>query len=230
MQVTLSESRHARKRTGGGTVVSVVFHSLLLAGVITSTGISDPARPGPEVIDTLIYTPPAEPPAPVVTERSEGMTAGEVPTGIPPIPDIPVIVEPVLDIGRTAPPIIDTGGEFVRRALDTSTSTASVHLANQPYNVTTVDRVVVPSAANPTPRYPKFLAQAGVEGRVVARFVVDTLGQVEPRSLQIVQSTQEQFAVAVREIMPRMRFVPAEVRGARVRQLVEQTFQFELKH
>lgn len=230
MQVTLSESRRARKRMGGGTVVSVVFHSLLLAGVVTSTGISDPVRSAPEVIDTLIYTPPAEPPAPVVTERSEGMTAGEVPTGLPPIPEAPVIVETVLDIGRTAPPIIDTAGEFIRRALNTSSGAAPAHVADQPYDVTSVDRVVVPSAANPTPRYPKFLAQAGVEGRVVARFVVDTLGQVEPSSLQIVQSTQEQFAVAVREIMPRMHFMPAEVRGVRVRQLVEQTFQFELKH
>ena len=73
------------------------------------------------------------------------------------------------------------------------------------------------------------LASANIEGSVVVRFVVDTLGRVEPQSILIVRSTHAQFERAVRDAIPGMRFIPAEVRGGRVRQLVEQAFGFELK-
>jgi protein TonB len=53
---------------------------------------------------------------------------------------------------------------------------------------------------------------------------------VERKSVTILSATHEQFARSVREALPRMRFVPAEVAGRKVRQLVEQRFGFELRH
>ena len=93
-----------------------------------------------------------------------------------------------------------------------------------------VEKVVIPRPGNPAPRYPEMLRRAGVEGSVTARFVVDTLGMVEPASVQIVQSSHVLFEHSVREAIRRMRFVPAELQGRRVRQLVEQGYGFTITH
>jgi len=230
MQVTLSESRRVRKRTNGGAVVSVLLHTVLLAGAIAGTAISKTPEPITEHVDTLVYTPPAPTPVTPVPERTDGGTISEVPTVLPPIPEKIELVEPVIDLGLSTIPQTVPVGEFVApKPRGSAPAPSSTRIADQPFDATDVDRVVLPRSGNPAPRYPQLLASAGVEGGVVARFVVDTLGRVEQGSVRIIQSTHIQFEQAVREIMPRMRFTPAEVRGVHVRQLVEQSFQFELR-
>ena len=87
--------------------------------------------------------------------------------------------------------------------------------------------VLLPGA--PAPRYPEMLRAGAVQGRVVARFVVDTLGRVEPPSVEFPEASHLQFAEAVRQVLPRLRFRPAEAGGRRVRQLVQQEFRFALR-
>jgi protein TonB len=72
------------------------------------------------------------------------------------------------------------------------------------------------------------LRAAGVEGRVVARFVVNEGGSVEDGSVRFVQSDNHLFDEAVRTALRRMRFTPAEIGGRKVRQLVEMPFVFAL--
>jgi protein TonB len=57
---------------------------------------------------------------------------------------------------------------------------------------------------------------------------VDTLGRPELASFKVLQSSHEPFVDAVRDALPGMRFVPAEMHGHRVRQLVQQPFVFSL--
>jgi hypothetical protein len=57
-------------------------------------------------------------------------------------------------------------------------------------------------------------------------FVVDTSGLVLPGSAKVARSTHQLFTEAVRTALPDMRFVPAEVAGRKVRQLVQQAFVF----
>ena len=76
------------------------------------------------------------------------------------------------------------------------------------------------------PRYPESLRQAGISGRVVIRFVVDTLGSIDMTSVQVLESTHDGFARAVRDVLPRFRFKPSEVGGRRVRSLAEMPFEF----
>lgn len=80
------------------------------------------------------------------------------------------------------------------------------------------------------PRYPDSLKTARVEGEVVASFVVDTTGLVDPASLHILRSTHPMFAAAAREAILRMRFAAAELHGVKVRQFVQQPFVFNLPH
>jgi hypothetical protein len=61
------------------------------------------------------------------------------------------------------------------------------------------------------------------------RFVVDSTGSVEPGSVAIITSTHSLFGEAVRRWLLRTRYVPADVAGHAVRQLVEQRVYFTLR-
>ena len=76
------------------------------------------------------------------------------------------------------------------------------------------------------PHYPDSLKVAKVEGEVVAAFVVDTTSLADTTTLKILKSTHHLFSAAVRDALPRMRFIPAEIRGVKVKQLVQQPFVF----
>jgi len=67
-----------------------------------------------------------------------------------------------------------------------------------------------------------------VEGSVVAVFVVDEKGRAEMDSVRFVGSGNALFQDAVRAALPRMRFVPAEIAGQKVRQLVQMPFVFTI--
>ena len=67
-----------------------------------------------------------------------------------------------------------------------------------------------------------------IEGDVLATFVVDTTGRADPASFKVLRATHQLFERAVRDALPRMRFVPAEVGGRKVRQLVQQPFSFAI--
>ena len=72
------------------------------------------------------------------------------------------------------------------------------------------------------------LRQAGVEGEVLAQFVVDTTGSAENGSLKILKSSHDLFVQSVKNALPHMRFIPAEVGGRKVKQLVQQPFTFSI--
>lgn len=74
--------------------------------------------------------------------------------------------------------------------------------------------------------YPPLLRASRSPGRVVAEFVVDTLGRVEDAHVGIVASSDPLFSAAVRESAATARFSPAMRGGRRVRQLVRQPFEF----
>ena len=79
-----------------------------------------------------------------------------------------------------------------------------------------------------SPRYPDALRSSGVEGEVQAQFVVDENGKAETGSFKVLKATNDLFANAVRTALPSMRFYAAEVGGHKVKQLVQQSFQFKL--
>jgi TonB family protein len=86
-------------------------------------------------------------------------------------------------------------------------------------------RAVLP-ADNPAPEYPRDLERRRIEGRVVAEFLVDAKGRVDTRTLRIVSSTDERFSQAVRDVLPRLRFLPAVSDGVKSEDWVEMPFRF----
>ena len=67
-----------------------------------------------------------------------------------------------------------------------------------------------------------------MSGVVLAQFVVDANGRVEPGSFKVLKSDHALFTQAVSDALPGMRFDPAYVGLEPVRQLVQQPFTFAL--
>jgi protein TonB len=88
------------------------------------------------------------------------------------------------------------------------------------------------AALDPTaegPVYPALMLKLHIEGLVLARFVVDTLGHADLNTFRVLQETDPEFVVAVRKALPKMKYRPAVLAGKRVPQLVEQPFTFRIR-
>jgi TonB family protein len=101
-------------------------------------------------------------------------------------------------------------------------------LGDNVYTSFEVDNAVQFSDGSAVPQYPPELLARRVPGTVTVRFVVDTSGAADVQSLEIIDSSDPQFAASVRDALPRMKFQPARLNGKRVRQLVEQPFRFNV--
>lgn len=67
----------------------------------------------------------------------------------------------------------------------------------------------------PGVRYPSALREQGVEGEVLAQFIVGTDGRIDLESFRVLRSSMPEFEEAVRSALPALRFVPAELKGRR---------------
>ncbi|HMU62832.1 MAG TPA: TonB family protein [Gemmatimonadales bacterium] len=75
-------------------------------------------------------------------------------------------------------------------------------------------------------RYPTDLQRAGVGGRVVFSFIIDTLGHPEPCSFHVHSVVDPRLEVAALRMVLESLFRPGEVRGQKVRVLVNQAVTF----
>ena len=91
-----------------------------------------------------------------------------------------------------------------------------------------VDALPIPLVSNAPPAYPSALARARVGGEVVVEFRIDSAGAVEPASLRIVESSNVLFTQAVRSVLPRLRFLPAQLGRSAVGVTVRQPFVFRV--
>ena len=127
-----------------------------------------------------------------------------------------------------------TEGTFSMAAGDTAASTQlSIDLPNL-MGDTVLTEIEVDSAVqrydwSASPSYPVAMLQQNIEGAAFVVYVVDTLGHADTTSFKIVNASREEFAQAVRDVMPKMRFRPAILGGIKVRQLVQQNFSFKIQ-
>lgn len=76
--------------------------------------------------------------------------------------------------------------------------------------------------------YPPLLRSAGIEGTVLASFVVDDKGVPDMSTFEVLRSDHELFSYAVRTAIRNIEYEPAEIGGKHVRQLVQQPFVFQI--
>lgn len=91
-----------------------------------------------------------------------------------------------------------------------------------------VEKAALAVAGNPRPKIPPSLLKDDLGGEVVAQFVVDERGRADMTSFQALRSSHPDLTWAVRDVLPRMRFHPAEVNGCKVRQVTKMTFGFQV--
>ena len=89
-----------------------------------------------------------------------------------------------------------------------------------------VENPVTLAPGSGSPRYPDLLRTAGVDGEVLAQFVVGPDGRADVATFKVLRSSHELFTDAVRNALPNMTFNAAKVGGRPVRQLVQQPFTF----
>jgi TonB family protein len=95
------------------------------------------------------------------------------------------------------------------------------------YHANEVETPAAVDTAYPiAPVYPDSLLRAGVDGRALVEFVVDSAGAPEMKTFSAVLSTHVMFTESARRAVGDARFVPATKGGRRVRQLVQLPLEF----
>jgi protein TonB len=234
MLETLLESNSKKSRSIAGAITSVGAHTALIVAAVYATAQARPERPKPPESVRPVYIPRATAPTRVTSATTPRQTRPPVRRLIFVAPKLPNL-SPNLSID--VPPIDAAGivarpGDFPPTSAGAGTPGAggddSIGAVDAPFRAEQVERQValVPGAA--PPRYPELLRSSGVEGQVIALFVVDEHGRSEEESIRFVRSDNRLFEDAVRVALRRMRFIPAEAGGRRVRQLVQMPFVFTL--
>src|SRR5438105_494248 len=230
----LIESRPHKQKMAGGTVFSLVFHGALITAAVVATaraGIADDKTKQEKIqfVEMKKEPPkPKEPPPPPPPPKEimkapppKGFQVLRAPVEIPiKIPDI--------DLNKKVTDEADFSGKGVKGGVASGVVGGTAKPSNEPYFEFQVEKPVQQIPGTGTPRYPDALRSSGVEGEVQAQFVVDEDGKAEVGSFKVLKATNELFASAVRAALPQMRFYAAEVGGHKVKQLVQQSFQFKL--
>ncbi len=229
----LLESRAQRPRRLRTTVVSVLLHAALATAAVTLTIWSPERANATEPRDPpLVYVPIAsDPPSPPVRHPDAALAR---PARQPEVlnPRIPDVVLPMHDfqIGTILPPIDAVLGD--PRGLSRPTTgpgdALSLGTSGGAIDARDADRAPLVLGHPVVVRYPATLRSAGIEGRVVVQFVVDTLGRAELGDLRVIESPHTLFSDAVREALARFRFSPGEAGGRPVRTRVQIPFTFAL--
>lgn len=207
------------------TAISVAAHVVLVGAAVYGTGVS--ARQLDETIAERIsylhYLPPPDrrPSSDNIAEHLRYLDIGA---------NGPVLAE--RRDGRILEP---AGSENSKRAggnqgndARAQAPAAAVDSPDSVYSMLDVEETAVRTAGSAAPVYPSELIREGTEGSVFIRFVVDSSGRADPGSIVVVRSTHPAFTQSVRQAVPLMMFTPATVGGRRVRQAVEQKFEFRI--
>lgn len=230
----LLESKPQKTRSLGSTVFSLVLHAVIIGmSVLATKQVVEAAAE--EVVQKVDFVeikkdepPPPEdaPPPPDVVAAPPIAKGFQVLTAPINIPD----VIPEIDLSKKLTNEADFSGRGVAGGIAAGVvgGTPQV-ISDQPYFDFQVEKPVAPVPGTGSPRYPDILRSASVEGEVLAQFVVDTTGRVEVATFKVIRKSHDLFEAAVRSALPNMRFLPAEVGGRKVKQLVQQPFVFALQ-
>ena len=260
MRLLESKKSDKKGRSAGGTIFSVILHSLIIFLAIFATaraGTRKAEKRETKVNFVAVKEPPPppkkevpkpEPPKPKTKEPTPPKVVS-VPlpkeVAVAPAEGFKVLAPPVniptnlptIDLSKAVTNENDFSGKGVAggsangvkggtgKEGDTGKEAGADH---GPYMEFQVEKPVEKIGGD-APEYPSSLRESGVEGQVLAQFVVNESGRYEPGSLKILESSNPAFTAAVKDALPRMRFSAAQIGGKKVQQLVQMPFQFHLQ-
>jgi protein TonB len=256
MRLLESNKEGKKGRSAGGTVFSIILHSLIIFFAVFATaraGMRKAEKPKETKVNFVEMK--KEPPPPKKEEpKPEPPKVKKAPT--PKVVSMPKVEAPAPPKGfkvlapavniPTKLPSIDlskaltnendfsgkgvAGGSSsgVKGGTGKEGGTGIGEAHSGPYMEFQVEKVVEKIGGD-APEYPASLRDSGVEGTVLTQFVVGANGRYEPGSVKILSSSNPAFSAAVKDALPRMRFSAAQIGGKKVAQLVQMPFQFNLK-
>lgn len=223
----LIESKAKKQKMAGGTVFSIVLHTVLIAGAVYATaraGVKDEKAKAEKIqfVEMKKEPPPEKKPPPpkeVVLKPPppKGFQVLRAPLRI----DIKI---PEIDLSKAVTNEKDFSGKGV--AGGTGNGVVGGTATNQTYFDFQVEKPAEMLPDQPKPKYPSVLESSGIAGQVQAQFVVGMDGKADMDTFKALSSTNELFTQSVKNALSRMRFSPAMIGGKPVKQLVQQMFQF----
>ncbi len=225
----LLESKAKKQKMAGGTVFSIVLHTVLISAAVYATaraGSKDEKAKAEKIqfVEMKKEPPkvPDKPPPPkevvVKPPPPKGFQVLRAPVKI----DIKI---PEIDLTKAITNESDFSGKGVKGGTGSGV-VGGIANANQTYFEFQVEKPAEMLAESPKPKYPSVLESSGIAGEVQAQFVVSSSGKADMDSFKVLKSTNELFTQAVKNVLPRMKFSPAMIGGKPVNQLVQQSFQF----
>ena len=226
----LIESQPKKEKMAGGTVFSIVLHTALIAGAVYATaaaGVKDEKTKAEKIQFVEMKKEP-------VVKKDEPPPPKEVVVKPPPPKGFQVLRAPVridikipeIDLSKAITNESDFSGKGVKGGTGSGVVGGTGPVTNQTYFEFQVEKPAEMLAESPKPKYPSVLESSGIAGEVQAQFVVSSAGKADMDSFKVLKSTNELFTQAVKNVLPRMRFSPAQIGGKPVNQLVQQSFQF----
>jgi protein TonB len=231
---------------------SVVLHGLLVVGAVAASNGYDPmAKKAEELVDYVEVEEEKkeepkpeepkpeepEPPPPEPEKAAPPVVKGfqELQPPMEPPKDIPAV-----DPNQQAVKVEDFSGEGkaggaadgVEKGVAQPTDQRETPPDQGVYDISSVE--VKPSLSNSSDvqralerNYPPLLRDAGVGGTVQLSFRVNEDGRVDPSTIEVVSSDNEQFSEAAKKVVERMRFRPAKVNDRPVKVLVQLPITFQ---
>jgi protein TonB len=225
----LLESKAKKQKMAGGTTFSIVLHTVLIGAAVYATaraGVKDEKSKAEKIqfVEMKKEPPkvPDKPPPPkevvVKPPPPKGFQVLRAPVKI----DIKI---PEIDLSKAITNENDFSGKGVKGGTGNGV-VGGIANTNQTYFEFQVEKPAESMPDNPKPKYPSVLESSGIAGEVQAQFVVRSDGKADMDTFKVLKSTNELFTQSVKNVLPRMRFSPAQIGGKPVNQLVQQAFQF----
>ncbi len=226
----LLESKAQKQKMAGGTMFSIVLHTVLIGGAVYATaraGVKDEKSKAEKIqfVEMKKEPPkvePKEPPPKEVVVKPpppKGFQVLRAPVRI----DIKI---PEIDLSKAVTNESDFSGKGVKGGTGSGVVGGTGPVTNQTYFEFQVEKPAEMLQDSPKPKYPSVLESSGIAGEVQAQFVVRSDGKADMDSFKVLKSSNELFTQAVKNVLPRMKFSPAMIGGKPVNQLVQQSFQF----
>jgi len=262
MRLLESKRTDKKGRSPGGTIFSIILHSLIIFLAVFATARAGSRKA--EKVETKVNfvqmkktepPPPKKEPPPPPKEAPKPKAEAPKVVDVPQLPkEVPLappqgfkVIAPVLSVPTDLPTVdlskaLTNENDFSGKGVaggsssgvkggtgnegDTGKDAGADH---GPYMESQVEKPVAKIGGD-APEYPSALKADGVEGTVLAQFVVNESGRYEAGTLKILNSSNPAFAAAVKDALPRMRFSAAQIGGKKVQQLVQMPFQFHIAH
>ncbi|MEO8140988.1 MAG: TonB family protein [Gemmatimonadota bacterium] len=236
----LIESNQKRSGGLGQSLVSVFVHAGLIFGAIRATQGAAEAIREITVDTTMVFLkPPETPPPPPPPPENVVVSANPPPQGfqvVSPPDNIPTEIPPV-NLNEKFDPK-DFTGKGVEGGIATGIvgGTGPVSIEGQVFLAAEVDDN--PQMTNGAAcaeaiasSYPAVMKSAGIPGKVVMQFIVNTDGHVDPASVKITSSTHKAFEEPARKVLTSTActFKAGSTHGQPVRVLVQQAISFKLQ-